>query len=267
MNKQHKKGRGIEWTQYSWNPVGGCKHACRWTMPDRSIAICYAEEIAKKFKQFYPEGFEYHYWNPKRLDEPLKLKEPSKIFMDSMSDLFGSWVPEEQINQVLNTCREAHWHTFQLLTKNAPRLLKFDFPGNVWVGASSPPDFMWGKKLDRNQQARMLDKSLKTLAQVDVPVRWLSAEPLSWDISEIVANNEPLQWMVIGAATNGRKVYQPDPAHVIRLLEVLDRQGVPVFFKGNIKGNPAIAEWREYFPGFEKSGFVGEQVMQLAMSF
>ena len=153
-------------------------------------------------------------------------------------------------------CRQADWHTFQLLTKNAPRLLDFDFPDNVWVGASSPPDFMWGNPLDSNQQARMLDKTLKTLAQVKAPVRWMSFEPLSWDISQIVADNEPLQWAVIGAATNGPKVYQPDPAHVTKLLKVLDAQKVPVFFKGNIWGNSAIDEWREYFPGYEKSRFM-----------
>ncbi len=262
MNKQEKikndkvSGRGIQWCDYTWNPVSGCHHGCRWAMPDGSTAICYAEEIANKFKRAYPEGFEHHYWNPQRLEEPLKIKEPAKIFLGSMSDLMGHWVPEEQINRVLSMCHQADWHTYQLLTKNAPRLLTFYFPKNVWVGASSPPDFMWGKPLDQNQQNRMLDKTLKSLDEVNVPVRWMSFEPLSWDISQIVADNEPLQWAVIGAATNGPKVYQPDPDHVTRLLEVLDRQKVPVFFKGNIWGNPAINEWREYFPGFEKSRFM-----------
>ncbi len=266
MNKQEKTkngkivGRGIQWTDYTHNPVAGCEHACRWSMPDGSIAICYAEEVAKKFKRAYPHGFEHHYFRPQSLSDPLKIKAPAKIFMDSMSDLMGHWVPEDQIDQVLDVCRQANWHIFQLLTKNAPRLLNFDFPDNVWVGASSPPDFMWGKPLDTNQQEKMLDKTLKTLAEVRAPVRWMSFEPLSWDISEIVADNEPLQWAVIGAATNGAKVYQPDPGHVTRLLKVLDKQKVPVFFKGNIWGNPAIDEWREYFPGFEKSQFMGMEL-------
>jgi protein gp37 len=263
MNKQEKAkngqvtGRGIQWTDYTHNPVGGCKHGCRWEMPDGSIATCYAEDVANKFRRAYPQGFEHHYFRPQNLNDPLKIKQPAKIFMDSMSDLMGHWVPEDQINQVLSVCRQAHWHTFQLLTKNAPRLLNFDYPDNVWVGASSPPDQMWGKEMDSNQQVRMLDKILKTLGQVKAPVRWMSIEPLSWDISQIVADNEPLQWAVIGAATNGPKVYQPEPAHVTRLLEVFDRQKVPVFFKGNIWGNPAIKEWREYFPGFVPSRFMG----------
>lgn len=263
MNKQEKfhkngdvKGRGIQWTDFTFNPVAGCFHRCRWTMPDGSTAICYAEEIANKFRAAYPNGFEYHYWHPRRLNEPLKLKDPAKIFLDSMSDLMGHWVQEEQIKAILDIASQAHWHIFQLLTKNTPRLLQFDFPDNVWVGASSPPDMMWGKPLDQNQQARMLDKTLTVLGQVNTPVRWMSIEPLSWDVSGIIADNAPLQWVVIGAATNGPRVYQPDPQHVSRLLEVLDRQSVPVFFKGNIWGNPAIDQWREYFPGFEPSPYM-----------
>lgn len=272
MNKQEKNkngqlvGRGIQWTDYTWNPIGGCMHRCRWTMPDGSEAVCYAETVATKFTHAYKQGFEYHYWRPGKLDDPLKVKEPSKIFLDSMSDIMGHWVPEDQINQVLGVSRKACWHTFQLLTKNAPRLLNFNFPANVWVGASSPPDYMWGKQLNRKQKTKMLDKTLKTLADVDAPVRWMSIEPLSWDVSELVAANAPLQWVVIGAATNGPKVYQPEPANVSRLLEVFDRQGVPVFFKGNIWGNPAMShEWREYFPNYEESPYMGQELGKHAM--
>lgn len=266
MNAQEKikngkvAGRGIQWTEHTWNPVGGCKHACRWQMPDGSIAICYAEEIAKKFTTGYPFGFEHNYWRPQNLSEPLKLKTPAKIFLDSMSDLMGAWVPESQIEAVLETCREAHWHTFQLLTKNAPRLLKFNIPSNVWVGASSPPDFFLGKRLDLNQQERMLRRILDTLAQVDAPVRWMSVEPLSWDVAPIMAEYPALQWAVIGAATNGPKVYQPNPEHVERLLTVFDRQQTPVFFKGNLWGNPAAKVWREYFPGYIPSPYMAMEL-------
>lgn len=192
VNKQ-KAPRGIEWTRikdnpdaeartgYTWNPVAGCKHGCRWTMPDGQVAICYAETVAEGVaKHAYQHGFEHHYWHPDKLDEPLKVKRPAGIFMDSMSDLMGAWVEAEQVEQVLDVCRRADWHIFQLLTKNAPRLLKFEFPGNVWVGASSPPDYMFGRKLSRNVQSRMLHKTLDVLSRVDVPVRWISFEPLSW---------------------------------------------------------------------------------------
>ncbi len=265
MNKQEKyrkdgslKGRGIQWCDYSHNFTGGCQHDCKWTMPDGKIASCYAKDVAERVAgRAYPDGFEAHYWRPHQLQDPLKIKTPSRIFGDSMSDLFGHWVPDSQIKAVLELCRKADWHTFQFLTKNAPRLLQFEYPQNVWVGSSSPPDFMWGNTLTQNQQEKMLHKALDTLGQVSASVRWMSVEPLSWDVAPIFAQHAPLQWVVIGAATNGPKVFQPEPDHVSNLLKVLDAQKVPVFFKGNIWGNPAIKEWREYFPGFEKSRFMG----------
>lgn len=256
LNEQKAPG-GIEWTRpygrrgYTWNVVGGCMHDCKWTMPDGKIAECYAKTVAEGVaQQHYPEGFAHHYWHPDRLGEPVKLKDPSGIFMDSMSDLMGAAVPAEQIGQVLDVCRQASQHIFFLLTKNAPRLALFPFPTNVWVGASSPPDWMHGKTLNLHQQGRMLDKTLMTLTLVDTPVRWMSFEPLSWDVSAIVRKwSGALTWAVIGAASNGRNEYPPNERQLRALLEVLDDQDVPVFFKGNLRSLPwAASHWREDFP-------------------
>lgn len=257
MNKQGKNG--IEWTKtvlpdgterqgYTWNPVGGCKHGCEWRMPDGTVAECYAKTVAERFRSdnFYKHGFERHYWHPERLSEPFMVKEPSRIFLDSMSDLMGKWVTEEQIVAVLTVCEKADWHTFQLLTKNAPRLLQFNFPPNVWVGVSAPPSFMFGKELSFDQQKAMVSRQLDVLRQINVPVRWMSIEPLSFDIAPLLAGiDNPLRWAVIGAASNGAKTYQPERAWVQNLLDVLDEQGIPVFFKGNLQWKP----WREHFPG------------------
>jgi protein gp37 len=245
MNKQQKENsRGIEWCDFTWNPVRGCQHGCRWEMPDGSIAECYAELIAERVAQkAYPLGFEHHYWNPHVLEEPLKLKEPARIFMDSMSDLMGHWVPKEEVLQVLNICEQAPQHRFLLLTKNAPRLREFQFPSNVWVGVSAPPSIMFGKRLSFSQQKRMVTRQLEILNEVDVPVRWMSIEPLSFDIAPLLENSN-LQWAVVGAATNGRLTYQPEPEWVQNVLDVLDAQGTKVFFKGNLQWH----EWREEFP-------------------
>ncbi len=255
MNKQGPNG--IEWTNYTWNPIGGCKHHCRWQMPDGTIAICYAEAVAEGVaRNAYQQGFEHHYWNPQRLEEPLKVKEPSKIFLDSMSDLMGVWAPENQIKSVLSVCRRADWHTFQLLTKNAPRLLKFDWPSNVWVGVSSAPDFMLNRELSQQQKERYMHKALSTLTRIDEAITWMSFEPLSWDVSGIVAEYPgAIQWAVIGAASNGKKKYQPDPKHVQNLLDVLAIQEVPAFFKGNLDWHL----WREDFPQVEQQIAIPEQ--------
>lgn len=147
MNKQNEHGsRGIEWTDYTWNPVGGCGHGCEWVMPDGSIASCYAKTVAERVAMTaYPQGFAHHYYREKRLADPARKADPARIFLDSMSDLMeahnpdaGTGVPDETVTAVFDACRAAHWHAFQLLTKNAPRLRKFDIPANVWVGVSAP---------------------------------------------------------------------------------------------------------------------------------
>lgn len=256
MNEQ-KPPRGIGWTLlrlrdgrvlrgYTCNPIRGCLHRCRWIMADGSEAICYAEDVAEGLASAaYPEGFAHHYWHPEVLREPLALKEPAGIFLGSMSDIMGHWVPDEQIAQVLEMTQQASWHTFFLLTKNPKRLLQWrdQIPENVWVGASAPPSFMWGKKLDERLQVRMLDLALETLAQLD-NVCWMSFEPLSFDVSPTVWTYARLNWAVIGAASNGRTTYQPNPDHVRSLLDVLDEQRVPVFFKENLVWTPR----REEFP-------------------
>lgn len=256
MNRQVKRkngqvtSRGIEWTDYTWNPIGGCFHECQWEMPDGAIARCYAKDVAEGVAgAAYQSGFDYHYWNSERLNEPLSVKKPSKIFLDSMSDLMGHWIPGEQVVRVLEVVRQAHWHTFQLLTKNPGRLLQFRdyFPPNLWIGASMPPDWMWGGRVEMEAQNRMLRKALKVLRKLsDNYTTWMSFEPLSWDVSDILDTSPyTLNWAVIGAATNGPRAYQPDPLHVENLLDVLDYQNVPVFFKGNLEWEPHREDWPE----------------------
>lgn len=258
MNKQYKNAdsRGIEWTDYTWNPIAGCFHACAWTMPDGKVANCYAEDVANKFgSSAYSEGFEHHYWRPDTLKEPSKVKEPSRIFVGSMADVFGHWVPQEQIEQVLAVVWENPQHGFQFLTKNPKRLKQFDFPPNAWVGISAPPTHMWNKPLTWMQQRTWLDASLRALMECNAVIKWMSIEPLSYDITEDLQVDEEapdLQWAVIGAASNGAKVYQPDPVWVEKLIDQLDCNGTPIFFKGNLRGNAGVTEWREEFPAKQK---------------
>jgi protein gp37 len=253
MNPQQRGPgqRGIEWTHvfgygsgYTWNPVGGCKHGCEWHMPDGTKTICYAESTVNSMQiPGYDHGFKHHYWHPEKLTEPLRLKKPAGIFMGSMADPMGHWVGDEQINQMLEICQQTRQHIYFLLTKNAPRLKSFTFPPNVWVGVSAPPSAMFGRTLNNFQQHRMLKVALESLAQVDVPVRWLSAEPLSFNVASMVQEAN-LQWVVVGAASKGSRFYQPAPGHVEDLLAICDKRKIPVFFKGNLTWQPH----REHFP-------------------
>lgn len=257
MNKQGKNG--IEWVKtinpdgtetpgYTHNIIGGCKHRCAWLVEGKEVN-CYAEDVATGIaSSAYPLGFEHHYYHANRLNAPLSLKTPAKIFIGSMADVFGHWVPAEQIQAVLDMCRQAHWHTFQFLTKNPIRLKKFDFPPNCWVGLSAPPSFMNGIQLSRNMQNTWFHYGLHHLSACNARVKWCSFEPLSYDIAPVLDEGFDLQWAVIGAASSGKTKYQPDPQWVMNLLGKLASQNVPVFYKGNLRGNPAAAVWREEFP-------------------
>ena len=125
----------IDWADATWNPVTGCLHGCEY---------CYAQRIARRFgghiitghdhlyildKPYkrengtitpYPYGFDptFHRY---KLDEPQRWKKPRSIFVCSMADLFGEWVPDEWILEVLQACQRAPQHRYIFLTKNPER--------------------------------------------------------------------------------------------------------------------------------------------------
>ena len=153
MNRQ---GPGkIEWTDFTWSPVTGCKHGCDY---------CYANRIAQRI---YPEKFEPTF-RPNRLGEPSKVKMPSKIFVSDMGDLFGAWVPDDWILRVLRACYDAPQHTYQFLTKNPSRYLSMDefFPEGAWVGTTIENQ---ASEAIRSEPMSQLRKGL---------VRFASIEPL-----------------------------------------------------------------------------------------
>lgn len=260
MNEQYAPG-GIEWVRireintdgqivtrrgFTWNPTGGCLHGCTWQMPDGSVTQCYAKTVAEKFTRPFPQGFETHYWRGgKTLTDPLRQPSPSGIFVGSMADLFGHWVPADQIQQVLDVMRRADWHIFQTLSKNPTRLTEFGaFPRNVWVGVSLPA------RRSATGAARALAAYLRKLEEVNAVVRFMSIEPLWFDAAPVFRQHLkayghlPMEWAIIGAASNGRKLYQPLPEWVAGLHNILDEQRIPIFHKGNLKWH----DHREDFP-------------------
>lgn len=269
---QGKVVGGIEWLKkvhadgtetqgYTVNPIAGCYHGCGWDSPQSNQQIiCYAKRTAEgAASTAYPHGFAHHYWYPARLQEMIRLKVSSRIFVGSMADVCGTWVEDNQIAAILETSRAAWWHDILILTKNAPRLLRLPatVASNVQLGVSSPPDYMAGRngtfKLTTVQKERYLRRALETLTEVARTyniITWMSFEPLTADIAAIVADYpQALRWAVIGAASdNTGRFHLPRPEHVTNLLAVLHRHNVPVFFKGNLKGSPAARPWREEYP-------------------
>jgi len=69
-----------------------------------------------------------------RLQEPRTKKKHCNIFVGSMCDLFGDWVPHLWISRVLRVVEQNPQHTFIFLTKNPRRYRDFDIPQNCYLG-------------------------------------------------------------------------------------------------------------------------------------
>jgi protein gp37 len=158
----------IEWTDYTWNPVTGCLHNCPY---------CYAKRIAMRFDGHFKPRF-----RSGRLNDKMP-KKPSKIFVCSMSDLFGDWVKKEWIDAVLKVVNENPQQTFQFLTKNPKRYSEFTFPQNCWLGVT----------IDYPNQGKIDELKKKD------NYKFISFEPLLGDMSGLDLSG--IDWVIVGAMT------------------------------------------------------------------
>jgi protein gp37 len=205
----------IEWTEGTWNPVTGC------TKVSPGCKHCYAERMANRLAGMnqprYRNGFEVTL-QPDLVRLPLRWRQPRVIFVNSMSDLFHEEIPESFIAEVFQTMLEAHWHTFQILTKRAERLAeiadRLPWPINVWMGVSV-------------ESPRYVHR-IERLRSVPAAVRFLSIEPLLSPIPSVPLAG--IDWVIVGGESGpGARPMEPDWVREIR-----DRcvgNGVPFFFK------------------------------------
>ena len=203
---------GIEWTDYTWNPITGCLHGCPY---------CYAKKITKRFPKNYPNGFNPTFY-PERLDDPGKVKKPSMIFTVSMGDMFGSWVDIAWIEKIIETIRVTNRHQFQILTKNPVRATSiFDIivcPDNLWIGTTV-------------ENADVTHRISELPPKDCGGLRFASFEPLLSSIPDI--DLSPLDWIIIGAQTNPLRL--PDNKWVEGLITAARDTGIPVFLKNSIQ--------------------------------
>lgn len=206
----------IEWTDATWNPVTGC------TQISPGCDHCYALTFAERFRgvegNYYQPGFDLTL-RPTKIDLPLRWKEPRRIFVNSMSDLFHEQIPASYIEQVFQTMVQADWHTFQVLTKRPKRMAELaphlPWPTHIWAGTSVELDrYTW--------------RSNHYLQQVPAEIRFVSAEPLLGPLPSLELSH--LQWVITGGESGVR--HRPcDPKWVRDLRDRCQQAGVAFFHK------------------------------------
>lgn len=242
----------IDWADDSWNPVTGCLHGCPY---------CYARGIAQRFgckimgdlkestekmivldepyvsregvKNPYPYEFlpTFHRY---RLDIPKTLKKPRNIFVCSMADLFGEWVPDEVIQEVMDACRAARWHRYLFLTKNPKRyedIIRKDIlsgrEGYIWLGSTTtthqdPAFFTMNVREEFNR--------VKT---------FVSIEPILEQFGKCnpYGSVAMTDWVIIGAETGNRKSkVVPEKEWIMEIAGECDRYNTPLFMKESLRG-------------------------------
>lgn len=244
----------IDWADASWNPVTGCLHGCEY---------CYARGIANRFrflrddgnlhvlnypcvrnyyedgevtrkdvKQPYPNGFAptFHRY---RLGITERWTKPRTIFVCSMADLFGEWVPDEWIIEVLDACRKAPQHRYLFLTKNPNRYTQAALKDilvvddNFWYGTSTPkvddPAFCsWPSPASKGRYYHT----------------FISVEPMLERFGKGGKRGSVAltDWVIVGAETGNRKDrVVPEKDWVMELAEECDKYNKPIFMKESLK--------------------------------
>ena len=257
----------IEWCDHTWNPITGCLHNCEY---------CYARIMTKRFSGdvrlnkmargdyrtvkaadescelyildkpmlnetgsslVYPFGFEptLHRYRLGTLDN---LKNGNNIFVGAMSDVFGKWVPDEWIAEVIQECINRPQHNYLFLTKNPNRYITYGVPTqntNMWYGTTitGPAD------MDR-MGALIIDG--KTFVSIEPLLNRLTRE----DIKLICKLSE---WVIIGAETgkNSKKII-PEFEWINDIVLEADNVGVPVFMKDSLIPIVGESNMRRDFP-------------------
>ena len=235
----------IDWCNSTWNPVSGCLHGCEY---------CYARRIAERFKDKEPEVYSippvmrgeiYELYEPMihrkndgdctkaaypfgfsptlyryKLDELQKWKKGRNIFVCSMADLFGDWVPDSWIEEVFKACEKAPQHNYLFLTKNPKRyekLLDKYMPDNMWFGWS--------------QTEPMGDKALFTTHHS--VHTFVSLEPLLKPFEEFHIRG--IEWLIIGAETGRRKnKVIPERKWIEDIVNECRKSAIPLFMKSSL---------------------------------
>jgi protein gp37 len=218
----------IEWTEKTWNPMTGCR------IVSEGCRHCYATQMAYRLAAM---GLPQYrgvtkkakngsiQWTGKiqevesALAIPLKTKKPTLFFVNSMSDLFHEDVDTSFLDQVFQVISATPQHTYQILTKRAPRMASYfqnhPVPANVWLGVS----------VENRKQGL---PRIKELQKIHATVRFLSIEPLLEDLGNI--NFKGIHWVIVGGES-GNQARPMKEEWVRRIQRQCCKQQVKFFFK------------------------------------
>ena len=206
---------GIEWTDATWNPVTGC------TKVSAGCDHCYAETLALRLRKMgnpkYRNGFEVT-MHPGALTIPLRWREPRRIFVNSMSDLFHARVPKDFVAQIWDVMARCPQHIFQVLTKRPERMARWTVehpaPPNVWLGTSV-------------EDGRVAQR-ITHLRECPADVRFLSLEPLIGPLPDLDLSG--VHWVIVGGESGQH--HRTVRAEWVRdLRDQCQAAGVAFFFK------------------------------------
>jgi protein gp37 len=235
----------VDWARFTTNPLTGCWHSCR-------SVFCYAAGIAQRL---FAQGF-IPTLLPARLDHFRNTRLPDvsglghveawrerSVFMVSMGDLFGSWVPSWYVELVLEEVRQhPGWFCF-FLTKNPARLGDFSFPPNCAVGLTiTGDDNGFNGPMTPTDQLRVYEKLAEKLGRVQgAAFTWLSLEPFRAPVHDLAPFfDNGVQMVAIGgqSRTSFSPAFQPEIQWVDNVRGQVRDAGLNLFEKENLLVKP-----------------------------
>jgi protein gp37 len=231
-------GTKIRWTNETWNPTTGCSRV------SAGCKHCYAEALSLRFKRSAKpwtarNAHENVVLHPERLRKPYAWREPKRVFVNSMSDLFHELIPDEYVRQVFDVMADLPQHTFQVLTKRPERAVTWPgpWPDNIWMGTS----------VEGRKELHRVD----ALRSCGAQTRFLSAEPLLGPLAPL--DLVGIDWVIVGGESGpGHRTMDHKWARGVR--DECIEQGVAFFFKQDSGPRTEMRPWLdgmvwEQYPG------------------
>lgn len=223
---------GIEWTDLDWNVVGGCRPKGPGCDQCQGVRALQRVGGRPEYHGLVVDGE----WTgavrllEHRLELPLTVKTPKRIFVTNVGDLFEPALPDPDIERVFDVMRRAEQHTFQSLTKCPKRMA-------TWCAAHQPASLanVWlGTSVEDQRHAEL---RVPVLLDTPAAIRWLSVEPLLGPV-DLAPWIHAIDWVVVGGES-GPRPRPIDRKWVADLRDACSEAGVPFLFKqwgANIEG-------------------------------